>query len=91
MKTKALIDVLTRHGECTATGEKIEVPASSSVALFANIGSEALVVSKVRECQIVDDLVLVRTDKGESFAILSEDIRAVRMGSANERRTGILG
>jgi hypothetical protein len=88
MKTKALIEVLTTHGECTSSGDKIEVPSSSSVAIYANIGSESLVVSSVRSCDILGDIVLVTTAKNESYAILSEDIRAVRMGAA-ERRAGL--
>lgn len=90
MKSKALGDILTKHGQCTLNGDKIDVPEAASVTLFASIGSESLVVAQVLSIQLLDDLVYATTQKGESYAVLAEDVRAVRFGKIQKKRTGLV-
>ena len=91
MNTKALSDVLTTHGPGTDKDGTIELSEDTSVSLYAGIGSESLVISSVSGVTLSTDMVLATTRKGESFALLAEDIRAVRFGKApSKKKTGLI-
>jgi hypothetical protein len=91
MTTKALKELLTTHGQCTASGDTIEVGEEGQVAIFASIGSESLVVNQVRKVELLDEMIFATTAKGDAFAILAEDVRAVRFGKTQGKRPGLVG
>lgn len=91
MKTKALVDVLSSNGNCTHKDGKIAIGDETEVALYASFGGETLVVGGLSSIEVSDDLLLAKTRKGDMYAIVHEDVRAVRVGKGKaERRTGLI-
>lgn len=91
MKTKALVEVLSSHGNCTHKDGTIEIAEETEVSLYASLGSETLVMGGLSTIKIMEEMVLANTRKGETYAIVAEDIRAVRVGQNNgKRRTGLI-
>jgi hypothetical protein len=91
MKTKALVDVLSSDANCTHKDGTIEIGEATEVALYASLGSETLLVGGLASIVVSDDLLLAKTRKGDTYAIVAEDLRAVRVGKGKgERRTGLI-
>lgn len=91
MKTKALVDVLSSNGNCTHKDGTIEIGDETEVALYASMGGETLVVGGLASIEVSGDLLVAKTRKGEMYAIVHEDVRAVRVGKGKaERRTGLI-
>jgi hypothetical protein len=91
MKTKALVEVLSSNGNCTHKDDTIEIPEGTEVSLYVSLGSETLVVSGLATIQLMDEMLLASTRKGEAYAIVSEDLRALRVGAGKTgRRTGLI-
>jgi hypothetical protein len=91
MKTKALVDILTSKGNCKHKDGKIEIGEETEVALYTSLGSETLLVSGLSTIVITDDLLVATTRKGDTYAIVAEDLRALRVAKAKgQRRTGLI-
>ena len=91
MKTKALIEVLSSHEHCTQNDDTVEIAAEVEVSLYASLGSETLMIAGLSAIKISEELLIASTRKGEIYAILPDDLRAVRMGKSNgNRRTGLI-
>ncbi len=91
MKTKALLDVLTSNGNCKQKEDTIEIGEDTEVALYTSLGSETLMVSGLSSISVAKDLLIAKTRKGETYAIVAEDLRAVRVGKGKgPRRTGLI-
>jgi hypothetical protein len=91
MKTKALLEVLVSNGNCTHKDGTIEIGEDTEVSLYASLGSETLSVGGLSSIELANDLILGKTRKGECYAILAEDLRAVRIGKGKgARRTGLI-
>jgi hypothetical protein len=91
MKTKALVDILTSKGNCKHKDGKIEIAEETEVALYTSLGSETLLVGGLSTIVIADDLLVATTRKGDTYAIVAEDLRALRVGKGKgPRRTGLI-
>ena len=91
MKTKALVDVLTKHEKCTFKDGVIEVSEETDVALYTSLGQEAMALTEIRRITISEQLLVAENRKGETYAILAEDLRALRIGkSPTKRRSGLV-
>lgn len=91
MKTKALVEVLSSNDNCTHKDGTIEIGEGTEVSLYISLGSETLIVSGLATIKIVDEMLLANTRKGETYALVSEDLRALRVGAGKTgRRTGLI-
>ena len=91
MKIKALVDVLSSNENCKHKDGTIEIGDGAEVSLYASLGSETLVVGGLASIVVSDDVLLANTRKGDTYALVAEDLRAVRVGKGkNERRTGLI-
>ncbi len=91
MKTKALVDVLTSNGNCKHKDGKIEINDDTDVTLYTSLGNETLLVATLTSIVITDDLLIAKTRKGDTYALVAEDLRAVRVGKGKgPRRTGLI-
>ena len=91
MKTKALVDVLTSSGKCKHKDGKIEIGEETEVDLYASLGGETLIMGGLATIVIADDLILATTRKGDIYAIVAEDLRALKIGKGKgARRTGLI-
>lgn len=92
MNTKALAQVISTQSKgSTEKDGVIEIGAETSLTVYANLGSETLVIATVATVSILDELLLATTTKGESYAIVAQDIRALRFGKGpSGRRTGLI-
>lgn len=89
MNTTLLAKTLVARGGFEKKGEAWERKGDIGLTIFATIGNEALSVGSVEKVAFDDDLVLIDTKKGDTYAIVAQDIRALRFGETGEkRRTG---
>lgn len=90
MLPKVLHEILERHLECTREGEAtFEIPEGANVTVFASAGQEALVIDRVRQILLADQVVMVSTSRDERYLLPYEELRAVRMtGGAGKRSAG---
>ncbi len=85
------MDVLTSNGNCTHKDGTIEIAEDTEVSLYASLGSETLLVSGLASISVADDMLLAKTRKGDTYAIVAEDLRALRVGKGKAgRRTGLI-
>lgn len=92
MNTKALAQVISTQSKgCTEKDGVIEIGAESSLTVYANLGSETLVIAAIASVTIIDEVLMATTKKGESYAIVAQDVRALRFGKGEStRRTGLI-
>jgi hypothetical protein len=91
MKTKALVEVLSSNDNCTHKDGTIEIGEGTEVSLYISLGSETLVVGGLSSIKVQDEMLLANTRKGEVYALVSEDLRALRVGEGKSgRRTGLI-
>ena len=92
MNTKALAQVIrTESKGSTEKDGVIEIGDDTTLTVYANLGSETLVIASVASVSIVDELLMATTTKGESYAVVAQDIRALRFGKGpSGRRTGLI-
>ncbi len=91
MKSNILAEVLSKHGKGKKDGDTISISDTQSITLYASLGGEALMVSDVTSVELRDETLLAVTSKGDLYAIATEDIRALRVAkAADKKRTGLI-
>lgn len=89
MTSKALTEILTKHGGAQTKGNRAEVPLSAELTLFASMPDESLVIERVRQVELEPEYLVAHTARGERFVVLYEDVRAARFASkASAAATG---
>ena len=91
MTTKAFKELLNRFAECSAKGDEIEIQGDRKVTILASLGNESLVVAGVKRVELHDEMIIATTGKDDVFALLHEDVRALRFGKEQTKRTGLVG
>jgi hypothetical protein len=73
-----LENILTKHGGCTRDGNAVIVPDDSESSLYVSLGSEVLIIDRVRRVELDDDVAVVKTARRETYAVAYEDVRTAR-------------
>ncbi len=91
MNSKALAQVLSTQGKSSEKDGQFEIGAETALTLYASLGSETLIISSVQTVKLMDEFLLATNQKGESYAIVMQDVRALRFGKgAATKRTGLI-
>ena len=85
MDPKALLSILENHAGCKADGKKQLVSQGVEVTVFAATGDETLVIGPVRDVIVDGDVAILGTTRGDLFAVLCRDVRAVKIGGSDAR------
>lgn len=76
---------MTSEGRCQRDGDTLIVPDDTKATLFVSVGSETLVIEKVSAVTIGAETLTVRTGRDERYAVVHEDVRALRFASKSGR------
>jgi hypothetical protein len=85
MTSKVITEVMTSEGGCQREGDTLRVPDDIKATLFVSVGSETLVIEKVSAVTVGGEALVVRTGRDERYAVVAEDVRAMRFASKGGR------
>ncbi|HUH04533.1 MAG TPA: hypothetical protein VML75_21200 [Kofleriaceae bacterium] len=61
------------------------MPNDIKATLFVSVGSETLVIERVSAVTLGNETLVVRTTRDERYAVVQEDVRAVRFATKGGR------
>lgn len=86
MKTEQLKDLLLRCAHTRKEGTSYLIPQETEATLFVALPGETLTIPRIARLEIGDATVVVETTKGETFALLCDDIHVVKVDRAESGR-----
>jgi len=91
MKSKTLAKILTSRGQGTEKEGTIVISDEANITIYANLGTEALMIADVKSITIDDEMAVAETGKGDIFAVALEDVRVLRIGpQIVKKSTGLI-
>lgn len=76
---------MTSEGGCQRDDDTLIVPDNIKATLFVSVGSETLVIERVSAVTVGHETLVVRTTRDERYAVVHEDVRAVRFAAKGGR------
>jgi len=86
MISKVLAEILTEHGGFARDGDRFSAPDGAEATIFSGLGEHSSIIERISEVCLGADYLVISTRRGETYVILSEDVRALRFAG---RGTGI--
>jgi len=84
MTAKVLETILTNHGRCTRDGNSVIVPEDTEASIYIALGSEPLIIDRVRQVDLEDGIAIIKTIRREVYVVAYEDVRAARFSNKDQ-------
>ena len=86
MKLETLTEILGKHAGARKEGTAFVFSSDVEATLFVALEGETLQIARVARLEISDTLVVADSTRGERFAVVLEDVRALKIDRASDTK-----
>ena len=86
MKLETLTEILGKHAGARKEGTAFVFSNDVEATIFVALEGETLQIARVSKLEITDALVVADSNRGERFAVVLEDVRAVKVDRTSDTK-----
>ena len=89
MNPAALTTILSEQAGCKKDGNRFVISDEVGVTIFASAGNQTLTIEGIKELALqANDTVVLKTGRGDCYAFLCEDLRALHVKPGKRNSPG---
>ncbi|HET6611086.1 MAG TPA: hypothetical protein VFG83_03820 [Kofleriaceae bacterium] len=81
MKAQVLAHIFSAAGG-SKDGSRLQAPEGEPMTAYITLGQEALIIDRVVEIDLADEVATIVTAKKERYFVPIDDVRALRVGTS---------